>query len=124
MITLTNPKLVNSILGGTATVAYDKFVLDQIRYITTGSGTVTANVRITSTSQPNMQAIQGSLKIELATSLLTIEVAQLDFFRQITLTAGQVSSISALIIDAQNALENGLVTVGVVAGTQSTGTLQ
>lgn len=124
MITLTNPKLVNSVLGGTNTVAYDKFVLDQIRYITTGSGTVTANVRITSTAQPNMQPIQGSLKIELASSLLTIEVAQLDFFRQITLNAGQVSAISTLIVNAQNALEAGLVTVGVVAGVQETGTLQ
>ena len=123
MITLTNPKLVNSVLGGEDTVAYDKMVLDQIRYITSGSKVVTANVRITSTTQPSMQEINGSLKIEIGTSTLTIEVAQLDFKSRLTLTGGQVTSITNLITNAQDALENGLITVGVVDGTQATGSL-
>ena len=123
MITLTNPSLVNSVLGGEDTVAYDKMVLDQIRYITSGSKEVTANVRITSTTQPSMQEINGSLKIEIGTSTLTIEVAQLDFKSRLTLTGGQVTSITNLITNAQDALENGLITVGVVDGTQATGSL-
>ena len=123
MITLTNAKLVNSILGGTATVSYDKLVLDQIRYITSGSKTITANVRITSSTEVNMQPITGSLKIELGLSQLTIEVGQLDFYRQVSLSAGQVTTIAALVTDSQNALENGLISVGVIDGTQTTGTL-
>jgi len=123
MITLTNPKLVNSVLGGTNTVAYDKMVLDQIRYITTGTKTVTANVKITSTSEPNMQPINGSLSIELGSGVLTIEVQQLDFYRKINLTAGQNTAVTALVTDAQDALEAGLLTVGVVDGVQETGSL-
>jgi len=123
MITLTNPKLVNSVLGGTNTVAYDKMVLDQIRYITTGTKTITANVKITSTSEPNMQPINGSLSVELGSGVLTIEVQQLDFYRQITLTAGQNTAVTALVTDAQDALEAGLLTVGVVDGVQETGSL-
>jgi len=123
MITLSNAIPVKTVLGGTSTVNYDKMVLDQIRYITTGGKVITANVRVTSTADPNMQEINGSLKIDVASSLLTIEVAQLDFYRKVTLTGPQVASITALITNAQDALESGLISVGVAAGTQQTGTL-
>ena len=118
MITLTNPQLVKSVLGGTDTVGYDKLVLSPITYNPQTLG-LSANVRITSTSVPTMQQISGSLEIQGNT--LTVEVAQLDFYRKITLTGGQVAAIQTLIRDAQNALEAGLITVGVVAGIQAVG---
>lgn len=120
MITLTSPPAVNSILGGAGTVSYDRFVLQTITYDTVNL-TVNAVIRITSTTNPDMQAITGRLVIQIASAKLEIQVEQLDFYRRITLTGPQNTSIETLIRNAQNAIENGLITVGVIAGTQATG---
>jgi hypothetical protein len=50
-----------------------------------------------------------------------VEVAQLDFYRQVQLNVGQVNSVNTIITNAQNALEAGLVSLGVIAGAQTTG---
>jgi len=120
MITLTNAPLVNSVLGGIATVEYDKLTLasithDPITMITN------ARIRITSTAEPTMQAVYGSLIINTATAVLTIEVQQLDFYRQITLTGPQNTTAQLFITDTQNVLENGLISLGVIDGTQANG---
>lgn len=120
MITLTNAKLVNSVLGGTDTVSYDRFVLSSITY-TPETMVVSAIIQITSTAQPNMQPIKGSLSIKCATAILSIEVRQLDFYRQIALTGPENAVAQDFIRDAQNSLENGLISLGVVAGIQSPG---
>lgn len=118
MITLTAPPTVNTVLGGVALVSYDKlvitpFVLDPV------TGTVTGSVRMTSTANSAMQPLTGTLRI--ASGVLTVEISQVDFFRQIQLSVGQINSVNAIITNAQNALEAGLVSLGVVAGTQTTG---
>jgi hypothetical protein len=120
MITLTNPKPVNSVLGGTDMVDYDKLVLSDITHDPVAM-TTRAQIRITSTAEPDMQLISGSLIVNTATAVLTIEVRQLDFYRQIALTGPQNASVQALIRDAQDALENGLIAVGVVDGVQAPG---
>lgn len=119
MITLTNPKQVNSVLGGTDTVNYDKFVLQSITYEVV-TGRINGQIRITSTGVPGMTPIIGTLVIA-PNGLLTVEVQQLDFYRQMTLTGPQNAAVQAMIRDAQSALESGLITVGVVAGVQSAG---
>lgn len=122
MITLTTPPEINSVLGGTAPVAYNKLVLGPFTLdpVTLASG-VRGTVRLTSTGSPTMQPITGNLFINASTGVLTIEVAQLDFYRQIQLSGAQLTSVQNIITNAQNSLEAGLVSLGVIAGTQSTG---
>lgn len=122
MITLTSPATINSVLGGNAPISYDKFVLTSITYDTVNKH-VSARVSITSTGNPDMQAVDGSMTINCITAKLTIQVPQLDFYRQVTLTGPQNTFVTDNVIRAsQNTLEAGLVSLGVVAGTQATGT--
>ena len=120
MITLTNPTLINSILGGTATVAFDVLRLSQITH-TTEPEKVNAVVEITSTADPGMSALRGTLTIDSVSGALAIEVPQLDFRRQITITEAQKNFMAGLVNDAQDALEAGLITVNVVDGVQASG---
>ena len=120
MITLTTPPQVNSVLGGSSTVGYDKFVLSSISHDPVSMVT-NAAIKITSTAEPSMQAVSGTLRINTATAVLTIESQQLDFYRQITLTGPQNAAAQSYITDAQNSLEAGLITLGVVTGVQAIG---
>jgi len=120
MITLTTPPQVNSVLGGNTPVGYDKFVLSQIVFDTVALS-LTATIRLTSTATPSMQPITGNLRVVTATATLTIDVAQLDFYRQVTLSGPQNASVQAQIRSAQDALESGLITLGVIAGVQAMG---
>ena len=121
MITLTTPHNINSVLGGNAPIAYNRLVLAPFT-MDAAANTVSGRLRLTSITNPTMQAIYGTLNINLATGLLTIDVPQIDFLRQVTLTAPQITSVTTILANAQNGLEGGLVSLGVVAGTQSTGT--
>jgi hypothetical protein len=122
MITLTTPHPVNSVLGGDAPIDYDKLVLapftmDGVAKI------ITAQVRMTSTGNASMQPIIGLLKINANAGVadLVIEVGQMDFYRRIALSAGQITAVLNQIEAAQAQLENGLIALGVVAGTRSAG---
>lgn len=121
MIILTSPPSVKSVLGGSGTVNYDKFVLISIHYEPIDQ-TVTATVRLTSSANPDMQAITGRLNINRATGKLEIQVDQLDFYRRVSLTGPQSTAIENQIRGAQDALEAGLISLSLVAGVQSTGT--
>jgi hypothetical protein len=119
MITLTLPIPVKIKLGANDSVNYDKMVLDNIELSTTGL-TINAAVVITSTAAPTKPAITGSLSIQGGT--LQIQVERLDFYERIAPLSGpQVAAITTIIRNAQNALEAGLISLGVTAGTQSTG---
>lgn len=122
MITLTTPPAINSVLGGNAPVAYNKLVIGPFTLdpVTLSNG-VRGTVRLTSTASPTMQPINGTLTIDASTGVLTIEVAQLDFYRKVQLSGAQLTSVQNIITNAQNSLEAGLVSLGVIAGTQSTG---
>jgi len=120
MITLTTPAEINSVLGGNVPISYNKlvvapFTMDGV------TQTITAQLRLTATAAPTMQAIVGSLRINVATSELIIEVTQLDFYRRIVLSGGQNTAVLAQIEAAQLQIENGLVSLGVIAGTRSAG---
>jgi len=121
MITLNTPPAVTSVLGGTDTVSYDKFVLSSITYDPVNQ-TVNAQVRITSTAQQDMQPITGSMSVNRATGKLEIAVQQLDFYRRVALSGAQSTALEDHIRSTQHTLENSLITLGMVAGTQSAGT--
>jgi hypothetical protein len=120
MITLTSPPAVKSVLGGAGTVAYDKFVLASITYDTVEMS-VMATIRITSTASPDMQPIMGRLYVTLANAKLEIQVDQLDYYRRLTLTGPQSTSLQNQIRAAQDSLETGLINIALIAGTQATG---
>ena len=123
MITLTDPKAVNAKLGSNAPgdqVAYNKLVLSPFQ-LNPVAQTITGTVRITSTAAPGMQAITGTLSISVPSSSLAIEVPQLDFYRAITLNSSQNTAVLGIIANAQTAIEQGLIDLGLIAGTQSAG---
>ena len=120
MITLTTPPQVLAVLGGTTMVGYDRFILADITYHTVAM-TVSATVHLTSTAQPDMQPIFGTLQINTASGLLTITVPQSDFQRQVRLTGPQNDVVMGFIRSAQNNMEAGLVSLGVIAGAQAPG---
>lgn len=122
MITLTTPPQIQSVLGGSAPVGYDKLVISPFTYQPHPQNPViSATLKLTSTAQPSMPLITGSMNIDVTGATLEVIVERLDFYQKKTLTAGQQTSIRNQIDSAQNALESGLITLGVVAGTQSAG---
>lgn len=120
MITLTTPHEINSVLGGSVPVAYGKLVISPFT-MDAVQQTVRGTLRLTSTTSPTMQAITGTLQVAVQGSELIIEVPQLDFYRRISLSGAQNTAILNQIEAAQAQLENGLITLGVVAGVRSTG---
>lgn len=120
MITLTTPPQINSILGGSAPVAYNKLVLGPFT-MDGVTQTITGTLRLTSTGSPTMQPIIGTLRISVPSATVVVEVAQLDFYRQITTTSPQNTSVLNIIEAAQAGLENGLISLGVIAGTRTAG---
>lgn len=120
MITLTTPALINSILGGTQTVSYEKLVIGPFT-MDGVTQTINGTLRLTSTSNPSMQPIQGRISISVATAELVLEVQQLDFYRRIVLNGAQNTAVLAIIEAAQKGIEDGLVTLAVIAGTRTVG---
>ncbi len=120
MITLTTPAQINTVLGGNSPVAYNKLVIGPFTF-DSAALTVTGALKLTSTGSPEMQAIPGTLTITTSTARLEIAVPQLDFYRRVALTGPQNAAVQGIVRDAQNALENGLISLGVIAGVQSLG---
>ena len=120
MITLTTPKAINSVLGANTTVSYERMILSHIE-IDTVAQTISCAVTLISTSVPAQQRINGSLFASVTGLFLDLQIPQISFFKKITLTNPQATNLLGQIQTAQNQIEAGLVTLAVVAGTQSTG---
>lgn len=120
MITLTTPAEINSVLGGTAPVPYNKLVVAPLRFDAVNQ-TITGDLRLTATSNASMQPITGNLRISVPGAELVIEVAQLDFYRRVVTSGAQNTAILAIIETAQKGIEDGLVSLGVIAGVRSAG---
>lgn len=120
MITLTSPAQINSVLGGNAPVGYDKLVLSPFQ-MDAVTQIITGTLRLTSTASPTMQPITGTLRISVPSAELVIQVEQLDFYRRLTLTSPQNTSVLGIIETAQAGIENGLVSLGVIAGVRTSG---
>jgi hypothetical protein len=83
--------------------------------------TITGTIRIVSTANPTMQAITGSFTVDASSGVLEISVSQLDFYRRIMMSPGQILAAKGMLNNAQNAIEAGLISMGILDGTQSTG---
>lgn len=122
MITLTTPHPITVVIGGSTQVNFDKFVLSSFTFNPIDR-VISGRIRISSTTETDMSPLQGSFSLETSGErVLEINIPQLDIQRRIILTVGQAATASGWIDDTQDTLENGLVSIGVVAGTQSTGT--
>lgn len=118
MITLTTAQQIESVLGSTATTAYDKCVLSPIQFDLVNN-VISATVRLSSSSVPNARPLTGALNINLTTGELLLTMGPITTQR--ILTAGQITSAQGIASSAQNQLESGLTSLGVVVGTQSAG---
>lgn len=120
MIALTTPAQINSVLGGNVPVGYDHLVVSPFTMSPTDR-TITGTLRLTSTAVTTMPVITGSLSILLGPATMEVRVEQLDFYRKLQLSGAQIATVQGWVTNAQNAIESGLVAVGVIAGTQGTG---
>lgn len=120
MITLTTPAQINSVLGGNAPIDYNKLVISPLTFDAVNQ-TISASLRLTATGNTSMQPITGTLRISVPSAELVVEVAQLDFYRRVVTTSPQNTSILAIIETAQKSIEDGLVSLGVIAGVRSAG---
>lgn len=120
MITLTTPAQINSVLGGNVPVGYNHLVLSPFT-MSPEERHVVGSLRLTATTNPEMPVILGSLSIQLGPGSMEVRVEQLDFYRKLTLSGAQITTVQGWINSAQNSIEAGLVAVGVIAGTQSAG---
>ncbi len=119
-ITLTTPPSILTVLGGSTLATYDHVVLSPMTLSPTDL-TINASVRLTSSADPEMDVVNGSVSINGSSGQLIFTVSQLDMIRKMQLTGGQITAVLGIISDAQDALESGLITVGAIDGTQSTG---
>jgi hypothetical protein len=120
MITLTTPAQVNSVLGGNTQINYDRMVIAPMSLDPVGM-TITGRVRLTSSANPDMPSIDGSLAINCGTAVLEVTVERLDFYRRVRLTSPQNDAVMTIIRNTQNSIESGLINLGVVAGVQAAG---
>ena len=120
MIILSIPPSINSVLGGNSPVSYDKMIISPLA-MDAQKLVINAPIKLMSSTNPEMQEIQGDLSINTANGILNVRVPSLDFYRQTILTPNQVTAVNAIISDAQSAIEQGLITLNVVGGTQSPG---
>ena len=120
MITLTSPPTVNSILGGISPIPYEKLALTNLVF-NTANQIITGTIKLNSTSNPDMQAISGNLTISIPDAKVTVQVAQLDFYRQMTMTGPQSTFVQGLITGIQNDIEAGFISFGIAQGVQAPG---
>ena len=121
MITLTTAPSINTVLGGNTPVSYNKLVIGPFT-MDGVTQTISASLRLTSTAAPTSTPILGSLSINIpGGNEFLLQVPQLDIVRRVVLTSPQATAIIGQIETAQAALENGVISLGVVAGTRSSG---
>jgi len=118
MITLTTPAVINSVLGGNAPVNYDKLIVTNIRMDSVTKNT-NAELKLSSTTNTDMQEMSGTLQINFAGANIIIAVPQLDFYRRILLSGPQQNAVADLVFGTENSIETGLLSLGLISGTHT-----
>ena len=120
MITLTKSVQVSSTIGSdNALVPYDRIVLQQIN-INPVDQLINGTVRLTASGSPEMPPIVGDLRISVPEAKLRVEVSHVGR-KSMSLTSSQNTAALKVMTDAQNALEAGLINLGVINGVQAPG---
>lgn len=119
MITLTTPIVLPRVLGGATTVNYDKLVAEQVTYFAT-PGNIQATVHVLASADPAAQPLSGTLTI--ANGEANFRIADLDIPPiKLALSGPQQTGVRNRVNAQQDTLEDDLIAVGFVDGTQSTG---
>ena len=122
MITLTNPVAVTTTLGASTKTNYDRLDLTSISMDVLNKN-ITGQCQLVASGTPGAAVIQGSYSIPTTGgAIMTVTIPSLPFYAQIALTSGQQAVVQGWISSTQNTVEAGIVSVAVVAGTQSSGT--
>lgn len=120
MITLSTPIQVDSTLGGASTISYNQAEVVQI-YADPLAQTITGTVRLKSSSNAAAPIIIGSLSILTNNTVGTISIPNLNINIPVSLTNAEQTTVQGWITTLQNSIESGLISLGVVSGTQATG---
>jgi len=122
MITLTTSINVPSELGSAATTAYNKL---RIVSITADPNTLAINALVQLLVSANAAApiISGNLSIITTgpTPTVSIQIPSLNFYSGFALSGASLTAVQGWINTLQNNVESGLISISMVAGTQSTG---
>lgn len=121
MITLTTPAQLATVLGGTTKTNYDRFEITAIAYDLIAQS-VSGMCRLVCSGNASAAPVPGSFFIPVANGLLmTVSLPTLPFLASITLTPAEQVAVQGWITAAQNTVEQGIVAVGAVTGTQASG---
>ena len=118
MITLSTPPQVKTVLGGAGSVSYDKFVLTQIVY-DTSLRTINGLGKLSSSTNTDVPVLDARYKF--AGPILEIDVERLNFLARVKMDAAAQAIVQEYITNAQNAIEQGMIALGALAGTQKNG---
>lgn len=122
MITLTNPATVTTTLGSSTKTNYDRLDIITI-FMDVINKNISGNCQLISSGTPGAAAITGTYSIPTSGSaIMSVTIPSLPFYAQLALTSGNQTTVQGWIASTQNTIESGLIGVGVVAGTQSSGT--
>jgi hypothetical protein len=115
MIRLTNPISVVLALGGNTSAQYNLTVLAPLTADVVAR-TCSGTVRITSEANPEMQPVLGQLVISTNAGTVQLRIDKFDYDRTLPLDAGQVTYVRNAMATFQQAMESGLVSIGLIAG--------
>jgi len=122
MITLTTPPTIATQLGAASTASYAKMRVTSIMSDPVAQS-VSATIQLIDTANTNLPMLFGTLTIATQgnSPSVSISVPQLSLANNMPLNASQQSAVQGWITTLQNNIEAGLVALGMIAGTQSTG---
>lgn len=119
MITLTTPIQIPNSLGAATTTPYNKL---RVRSISVDPVTLflNATIELMDSSDTTQPTINGTLVIDSVGHVI-IELPNINFFRTVTVSGAALNVVQGWMTTLQNSIESGLVSQGLVAGTQTTG---
>jgi hypothetical protein len=122
MISLTTPAAVPGELGASSANSFGKLRIMSI-LADPVTQAISAQVQLLDTANTNLPAIIGTLVITTQgnSPQVAISVPALNIQSVVPLTGGEQTTVQGWITVLQNAIEAGLVGLGLIAGTQSTG---
>lgn len=121
MITLTVPPTRLSQIGGTGTVDYEKALLSPIN-INPLEQSISGQVVLQSTSATTAVDLRGTFNITISPPSLDVTFGSVDVVPiKMTLSGAQTTVVQGIIDDAQDALETGMINLGIFDGIQTTG---
>lgn len=120
MIALTDSTPISSVIGGTGKTGYDRLSLVSCTFSSSTPPQVTAQVIVTASAVPDAPPLTGSLQVAPgSTSTLSVSIPGLQSYPPVVkLDSAQNDALTKISQDARAALEQILIDVGVVSGTQ------